>query len=103
MIIKRPVDLAAHRLTRPILQPQQAFRPHLAIFSSKSNVRKRDDNSTNMSQASGWHAKPPNMQFVLCFTIKTGLNPRTPKHNQGFRQRVQGLQLGPAAAQSCTA
>ena len=50
-----------------------------------------------MFQASGWHAKTPSMQFVLCFTAKAGLSPQTPKQNQGFRQGVQGLQLGPAA------
>ena len=27
-----------------------------------------------MSQASGWHAKTPNMQFVLCVTAKAGLH-----------------------------
>ena len=80
MFTKRSADLPAAQLTRPILQPPQACRPHLASFSSKSKVA---DHSTNRFQASGWHAKTPNMQLLLCFTAKTGLNPRKPSKLKG--------------------
>ena len=40
MFTKRSADLPAAQLTRPILQPPQACRPHLASFSSKSKVTK---------------------------------------------------------------
>ena len=33
-----------------------------------------------------WHAKTAYLQFLSCFTAKTGLNPRKPKQHQGFRQ-----------------
>ena len=80
----------------------EAFRPHLASFSCKSNVAKRKDYSTNRSRASGWHAKTPNLQCVLCFTIKAGMNPQTPKQTQGSRQGGHRPQLGSPAALSCT-
>ena len=38
MFTKRSVDRPADQLTRPIFQPPQAFRPHLASFSSNSKV-----------------------------------------------------------------
>ena len=36
---KRCVGLPADQLTRPILQPLQAFRPHLPSFGCKSTVQ----------------------------------------------------------------
>ena len=80
----------------------EAIRPHLAGLAATQKCGKRTDHSTKRSQASGWHAKTANVQFVLCFTGKTGLNPQKPKQNQGSRQGGPRPQLGSPAPPACT-
>ena len=45
------------------------FSPLQCVFKNEENARTIRQKS---SQASGWHAKRPNMQFILCFTGRTG-------------------------------
>ena len=67
---KRSVDLAVDQLTRPILQPPQASRPHLAGLAASQKCRTRKGHSTKRSQASGWHAKTANLCVLLYLIAK---------------------------------
>ena len=42
---------SADQLTRPILQPPQAFRPHLAGLAASQKCRKRKDHSTILASS----------------------------------------------------
>ena len=53
-----------------------------ALFSAVPCLCKNEKNATTIrpksSQASGWHAKTPNMHFLLYFTMKAGLRTQKP-------------------------
>ena len=68
----------------------------------KSDENARTSRHTCLRPPAGT-LRRPTCSLYCALSAKAGLNPQKPKQNQGFPQGVQGLQLGPAAAQSCTA
>ena len=87
MFTERSADLPAAQLTRPILQPPQACRPHSASFSSKSNVAKTLGPFDK--QVSGLRLAHQDTRHAVSIVFY----PQTPKQHQGPRQGVQGPSL----------
>ena len=66
----------------PAHSPKWANRPPRGPKEAPKLLFKNAENARTIrpkrSQASGWHAKRPDMQFVLCFTGQTGPGARLP-------------------------
>ena len=74
--------MAHQRLHSPAHSPKWANMPPRGFKEAPKLLFKNAENARTIrpkrSQASGWHAKRPDMQFVLCFTAQTGPGARLP-------------------------